>query len=276
MTHVGDRFGQIVLRHEVDALLEDDLALVVHHVVVLQDLLADVEVARLDLLLSHLQALVHPAMRDRLAFLEAERAHHAVHALRTEDAHQVVVEREVELGAAGIALAARTAAQLVVDAAALVALGAEHVKSAGLQRDLLLRADLGGDFRLPLGDLGLARLAALRALVGHPVAHLILDVAAELDVGAAAGHVGGDGDGTRHAGLGDDVGFLLMVAGVEHLVRDDRHAGLRLSRDVLQVLADAEEVLLQLGIAFVLEVFGLSQNLVAEFTDVLLVGQQRR
>ena len=42
-------------------------------------------------------------------------------------------------------------------------------------------------------------------------------VAAELDVGAAAGHVGGDGDGARHAGLGDDVGLLLVVAGVQHL-----------------------------------------------------------
>jgi hypothetical protein len=40
-------------------------------------------------------------------------------------------------------------------------------------------------------------------------------IAAELDVGAAAGHVGGDGDGARHAGLGDDEGFLLVVAGVE-------------------------------------------------------------
>ena len=41
-------------------------------------------------------------------------------------------------------------------------------------------------------------------------------VAAELDVGAAAGHVGGDGDRARHAGLGDDVGLLLVEAGVQH------------------------------------------------------------
>ena len=47
-------------------------------------------------------------------------------------------------------------------------------------------------------------------------------VAAELDVGAAAGHVGGDGDRARHAGLGDDVGFLLVVAGVQ----DGEHLGL--------------------------------------------------
>ena len=124
MAQVLDGLGDVLLGHDVEALLEDDLALVIHHVVVLEDLLADVEVARLDLLLRHLQGLVHPGMGDRLAFLQAERLQDAVHALRPEDAHQVVLERQVELGAAGVALAAGAAAQLVVDAPALVALGA--------------------------------------------------------------------------------------------------------------------------------------------------------
>src|SRR5690606_20124380 len=45
-------------------------------------------------------------------------------------------------------------------------------------------------------------------------------VAAQQDVGTTAGHVGGDGDGTRATGLGDDLGFLVVVLGVEHLVLD--------------------------------------------------------
>ena len=147
MAQFADGLGNIVLRHDVEALLEDDLALVVHHVVVLQDLLADVEVALLDLLLRGLEALVHPGMHDRLAFLEAEGLQHLVHAFRAEDAHQVVVEREIELGAAGVALAARTAAQLVVDAAAFVALGGEHVEAAGFERLLLLLGDVGHEVR---------------------------------------------------------------------------------------------------------------------------------
>ncbi len=40
-------------------------------------------------------------------------------------------------------------------------------------------------------------------------------VAAEEDVGTAAGHVGGDGDHAEAAGLGDDLGLLLMELGVE-------------------------------------------------------------
>ncbi len=52
-------------------------------------------------------------------------------------------------------------------------------------------------------------------LAGHE-----LGVAAEQDVGAAAGHVGGDGDHAETAGLGDDLGFLLVELGVEDDVAD--------------------------------------------------------
>ena len=101
-----DGVADIGIAHQLEALLEDRLALVVHHVVVLEQVLADVEVARLDLGLRLLQRLVDPGMDDGLVLLEAERLQHAVHALRAEDAHQVVLERQEEVRAAGIALAA--------------------------------------------------------------------------------------------------------------------------------------------------------------------------
>ena len=123
------------------------------------------------------------------------------HLVVAEDAHQVVFERQEELGRAGIALAARTTAQLVVDAPAFVALGADHIEATRLEHDLAValdaRADLGGD----AVDLGLARGPRFLGVAGEPgddlglaLLHQHLDVAAELDVGAAAGHVGGDGD----------------------------------------------------------------------------------
>jgi hypothetical protein len=40
------------------------------------------------------------------------------------------------------------------------------------------------------------------------------------DVGAPAGHVGGDGDMAELPGLGHDLRFLFVVLGVEHLVLD--------------------------------------------------------
>ena len=67
--------------HQLAALLVDHLALIVHHVVELEQVLADLEVARLDLLLRLLERLVDPGMDDRLALLQAEALQHAVHAV---------------------------------------------------------------------------------------------------------------------------------------------------------------------------------------------------
>jgi hypothetical protein len=64
-----------------------------------------------------------------------------------------------------------------------------------------------------------ALLSVAQRLIGLDELHLLLDVAAQHDVGAAAGHVGGDGDHLRPAGLGHDLGLLGMLLGVEHLVR---------------------------------------------------------
>src|SRR5258708_8918809 len=51
---------------------------------------------------------------------------------------------------------------------------------------------------------------------------LCLRTAAEHDVRAAAGHVGGDRDRTGTAGLGDDVCLTLMLFGIEYFVRNLR------------------------------------------------------
>ena len=46
------------------------------------------------------------------------------------------------------------------------------------------------------------------------------DAGAQLDVGAAARHVGGDRDRAALAGARDDFGFLLVILRVEHRVED--------------------------------------------------------
>src|SRR5205823_7481618 len=103
---------------------------------------------------------------------------------------ELVLERQVEAALAGIALPPGAAAQLVVDPAALVALGAEHVEPTELAH-----------LRAVLDALDLELLDELLVLLGR-----LLDggaarqqlglcesfgVAAEQDVDAATGHVGG-------------------------------------------------------------------------------------
>ena len=68
-------------------------------------------------------------------------------------------------------------------------------------------------------------LLALGQLFGNLVGERLLarhelGVAAEQDVGAAAGHVGGDRDGRLAARLGDDLGFLRVILGVQDDVLD--------------------------------------------------------
>src|SRR5688572_19367625 len=104
---------------------------------------------------------------------------------------------------ARVALSTRAAAQLIVNAPALMAFGAEHVKAASSQRLLLQARNLPADF------VGARALLALTGVLdlGDFLADAHVGVAAELNIGAAAGHIGGDGDRTRHTGLRDDVGF---------------------------------------------------------------------
>ena len=58
------------------------------------------------------------------------------------------------------------------------------------------------------------------AFVERLLASHVLGVAAEQDVGAAAGHVGRDGDGALAARLGDDFRFLRVIFRVEDDVLD--------------------------------------------------------
>ena len=133
MAHVGDGFINRFVAHELEPLLENHLALVIHHVVELQQVLADIEVARFDFLLRLFERFIDPGMNDRLVLLQTQLLQHAVKFVGAEDAHEVIFERQEEFRMAGIALAAGAAAQLVIDAAAFVPLGAEHIEPTGGQ-----------------------------------------------------------------------------------------------------------------------------------------------
>ena len=113
----------------------------------------------------------------------------------------------------GITLAAGTAAQLVVDAPAFVALRGQNEKTARRQNlGLFVRM-----FRLDPGS-HLVRVGI--GVRGQRLQHFHLDVAAQLNIGAAPGHVGGDGHRAELAGIGNDLRFLLMLARVQDVMRN--------------------------------------------------------
>ncbi len=127
-----------------------------------------------------------------------------------------------------------------------MAFGAEDVEAAGLDDFVVIFGGAGGVDGEGLVPVLLVGLELLPLVVeaqqtggGHGIdgslggadgaGEVLLDeialgdefgVAAEQDVGAAAGHVGGDGDLAELSGLGDDLGFALVELGVEHDVLD--------------------------------------------------------
>ena len=197
------------------------------------------EVPGLHLLLGVLDGVGEHLLLDGGVLVHPQLLHHAHDPLGAEEAHDVVLQGEVEPALAGVALTAGTAPQLVVDAAGLVTLGAQDEEAAhfpdlvGLGLDLGLVLGLGLGEHLPgvqdvlvvgLGEAGgLGDEVVGEAGLPEVVLGQELGVAAQHDVGTTAGHVGGHGDGAELAGLGHDLGFLLVVLGVEDVVL---HAGL--------------------------------------------------
>ena len=227
---VGDRFA---IQHAA-ALGVDDLPLAVHDIIVLEDILTHLEVHPLDAGLRRLNGIGEELGLDGHIFIDAHAVHQCLQALAAEQTHEVILQRDDELGGTGVALTAGTAAQLVIDAAAFVPLGAQDIQAAD-GTDLF---GFGGDFGLVLlqqllevaaggKDLLILRFAVGGGLVDEVLLHAlpaegilgeIFGVAAQHDIGTAAGHIGGDGDGAGLTGLGDDLGFLFVELGVEDLV----------------------------------------------------------
>ena len=247
------------------ALAIDDLALLVHHVVVLQHGLTGLEVAAFHRGLGLLDGAGEHLVLDGGVLVDVHALHHAGDAVAAEQAHEVVLQGDVEPGLAGVALTAGTAAELVVDTAGVMALGADDEQAAG-GADLV---GLAGDLRLVLGQLlgeqlpGVQDLLVVRfgvagglgnELIGEPglaevVLGHILGVAAQHDIGTASGHVGGHGDGAELARLGHDLGLALMVFGVQQVMLDAL-AGQHLAQQL--VLLDghgAHQHRLALGVA---------------------------
>ena len=72
MAHINNRIMNIFGAHDFLALVKDHSALVVHHIIIFQQLFADFEIASLNLGLGFFNSLVNPPMHNGLAFFKAK------------------------------------------------------------------------------------------------------------------------------------------------------------------------------------------------------------
>src|SRR5450432_4585120 len=222
----------------------DSLALLVVDVVIFQQVFAGFEVLGL-----HGFLRLGDAPRDHLGLdghvlFHAQAQHEVLHLLAAENAQQVVLQRKEEARTAGVALAAGASTELIVDAAGFVALGGHNVQAAKGRHLIVLMVGAN----LEAGISGVPLVAGhtvmlvvvgevIEVLVGDefrlvfrkPLGHFVLDggvlghelrIAPQQNIGAAAGHVGGDRNRGFAAGLRHDGGFPLVILGVQDLMPD--------------------------------------------------------
>ena len=197
----------------------DGLPLLVHHVVIFEDVFARREVLGFDCFLRGCNAFSDEARLNRHIFFHAEPQHQALHAIAAEDAQQIVLQRQIKARTAGIALASGASAKLVVDAARFVPLSADDVQPAERHHFLALLFDLVLDdgefaFQLLLREHLRDRCPASSAA---PAARKS-GIAAEQNIGTAAGHIGRNGDRAFAARLRDDGSLTLVILRVQHFM----------------------------------------------------------
>ena len=125
--HIADIFAQVFLDENAVTLRIDTLTLTVEHVVVFEQMLADVEVGTLHTALRLLHDIANDATLKRQRIVHAQALHQAANLLPSEQAHQVIFEREEETRGTGITLTGRATTQLVVDTARFVTFRANDV-----------------------------------------------------------------------------------------------------------------------------------------------------
>ena len=128
--NVGDVHAYAFAHQGVASFLVNHGTLLVHHVVVFEQVLTNTEVVFLYLLLCTLYTLRNHWTFDALAILKTKSVHDACDTLRCEKAHQLVFERNVEYRRSGVALSSGTSTQLSVYTAAFVPFGTDDGQTA--------------------------------------------------------------------------------------------------------------------------------------------------
>ena len=98
-----------------------------------------------------------------------------------------------------------------------MAFGADDIQPAGRHHSFLRGSGFGLN---PGGQFGAFFVALGRRQIGDLLLDLHIHIAAELNVGAAARHIGGDRHCSRPTCLGDNERFLFVEAGIQNVMID--------------------------------------------------------
>ena len=104
----------------------DDFAMAVNNVIVLDNVLAAIEVEAFDAFLCGFKRLANHAVANRHIIINAKALHDHRDAIALEDTHKVIFARDKELSRTRIALTTTTTTELVIDAARIMTSSTNH------------------------------------------------------------------------------------------------------------------------------------------------------
>lgn len=104
--HLAQRRRQVVTPENLFSLTIDHLPLLVHDVIVFQEMLSDIEVLCFHAFLGVLYGPADETVLDGLAFFQADLVHDRGYSLGAENPKEIVLQGEIETGRAPVTLAA--------------------------------------------------------------------------------------------------------------------------------------------------------------------------
>ena len=141
--HISQIFRDISSAQNLLTLFVDNGALLIHDIIVAEDLLTRIEVAGFQLLLGVLDGVGERLGLQRQIVLYTQRFHKVLDTFTAKDAQKIVFQTQEKPGCTGIALTPCTATQLVVDAACFMAFGADNIQATDVAYLLPFRHDTG-------------------------------------------------------------------------------------------------------------------------------------
>ena len=234
--HLENILVDIVSVQHGCTLLVDDLTLLVHNVVVVEDILPNRKVSALHLLLGGFDDLgEHPAL-DGHVLLYVQSTHHVFQTLPGKYPHQVILYGQEEAAFALVTLTTGTSAKLIIDPAGFMPLCTQNVQSPCFLDLHCLFLDLGTELVIQFlvnsscrQDLLILRIRIAHSLVDDIIlvallAHFCLcqkfSVTAQHNIRTTARHVGCNGHCTQLACLCHDLCLTGMLLCIQHIVLD--------------------------------------------------------
>ncbi len=93
IAHLAHRFADICGMHNLAPLGKHHLALIIHHIIISQQLFANFKIMGFNLGLGFLHRLVDPGMGNGLALFQPQLLQHTIQPLGAENTHQIIFKR---------------------------------------------------------------------------------------------------------------------------------------------------------------------------------------